>query len=175
MAGRPGRGAGEATLNRNILATYLNDHLAGSVAALELVDRLRRLSGETDQEKLFVSLREEIEEDREVVKNLLQSVGGKESVARKAVAWLTEKVGEAKLELDDSGDGQLRRLEALETLGLGIQGTLGLWRALGASSSREPGIAKLDLSRLEQRARDQFDRVEAQRLLAARAAFGVPG
>jgi hypothetical protein len=155
-----------------MLATYLNDHLAGSVAALELVDRLVRLSRGTDQEQLFVSLRGEIEEDQQIVKLLLQSVGGKESMARKAAAWLTEKVGEAKLELDDSGNGQLRLLEALETLGLGIQGKLGLWRALGAASSREAGIGKLDLSRLERRARDQFDRVEAQRLLAARAAFG---
>ena len=92
---------------------------------------------------------------------------------RKAAAWLTEKVGEAKLELDDSGNGQLRLLEALETLGLGIQGKLGLWRALSAASSREPEIQKLDLPRLERRAHDQFERVEAQRLLAARAAFGV--
>ena len=160
-------------MNRDILATYLNDHLAGSVAALELVDRLRRLSEGTEREQLFVSLRVEIEEDQEIVKRLLRSVGGKESMIRNAAAWLTEKVGEAKLELDDSGTGQLRLLEALETLGLGIQGKLGLWRALGAATSREPGIEQLDLARLERRARDQFDRVEAQRLLAARAAFGV--
>ena len=160
-------------MNRDILATYLNDHLAGSVAALELVDRLRRLSEGTEREQLFVSLRVEIEEDQEIVKRLLRSVGGKESMIRNAAAWLTEKVGEAKLELDDSGTGQLRLLEALETLGLGIQGKLGLWRALGAATSREPGIEQLDLARLERRARDQFDRVEALRLLAARAAFGV--
>ena len=160
-------------MNKDILATYLNDHLAGSVAALELVDRLRRLSAGTDGEQLFVSLRTEIEEDQEIVKLLLRRVGGKESMVRKAAAWLTEKVGEAKLDLDDSGNGQLRLLEALETLGLGIHGKLGLWRALRVASSREPGIGELDLSRLERRARDQLDRIEAQRLLAARAAFGV--
>ena len=159
-------------MNRDLLATYLNDHLAGSVAALELLDRLHGLSRGTDREQLFVSLREEIEEDQEMVKLLLRAVGGKESMARKAAAWLTEKIGEAKLDLDDSGSGQLRLLEALETLGLGIRGKLGLWRALGAAASFEPEIGKLDLPRLEQRARDQFDRVEAQRLLAARAAFG---
>ena len=137
------------------------------------MDLLRRLSRESDQEQLFLSLRAEIEQDQQIVKLLLRSVGGKESKVRKAAAWLTEKVGEAKLELDDSGNGQLRLLEALETLGLGIQGKLGLWRALSAASSREPEIQKLDLPRLERRAHDQFERVEAQRLLAARAAFGV--
>jgi hypothetical protein len=143
------------------------------VAALELVERLRRLSQGTYREQLFLSLGQEIEEDQQIVKLLLRSVGGKESKVRKAAAWLTEKIGEAKLELDDSGNGQLRLLEGLETLGLGIQGKLGLWRALSAASSQDAEIGKLDLTRLERRARDQFERVEAERLLAARAAFGV--
>ena len=160
-------------MNKDILAIYLNDHLAGSVAALELVDRLRRLSEGTELHRLFLSLGEEIEEDQQVVKSLLRNMGGKESKLRKAAAWLTEKIGEAKLELDDSGNGQLRLLEALETLGLGIQGKLGLWRVLRAAATHEPEIGKLDLARLERRARDQLERVEAQRLLVARAAFGV--
>jgi hypothetical protein len=158
-------------LNRDILAIYLNDHLAGSVAALELVDRLRRLSQGTDRQALFLSLRKEIEEDQQIVKLLLRSMGGKESKIRKAAAWLTEKMGEAKLELDDSGNGQLRLLEALETLGLGIQGKLGLWRALSVASSQEPELGALDLPRLERRALDQLARVEMQRLQVARAAF----
>jgi hypothetical protein len=117
-------------------------------------------------------LREEIEHDQQILRLLLRSVGGKESKLRKAAAWLTEKVGEAKLELDDSGNGQLRLLEALEALGLGIQGKLGLWRALSAVSSQDPEIGKLNLAELERRAHDQLERVEAQRLLAARATFG---
>ena len=137
------------------------------------MDRLRRLSSGTDREQLLLLLRQEIEQDQQIVKLLLRSVGGKESKVRKAAAWLTEKVGEAKLQLDDSDNGQFQLLEALEALGLGIQGKLGLWRALSATASQEPEIGKLDLARLEQRARDQFDRVEAQRLLAARAAFQV--
>ena len=137
------------------------------------MDRLSRLSQGTDREQLFLSLREEIEEDQQILKLLLRSVGGKESRVRKAAAWLAEKVGEAKLELDDSGNGQLRLLEALETLGLGIQGKMGLWRALSVASSQEPEIERLDLVGLERRARDQSERVEAQRILVARAAFGV--
>ncbi len=137
------------------------------------MDRLVRLSQGTDRQQLFLSLKEEIEQDQLIVKRLLESVGGKESKLRKAAAWLTEKVGEAKLELDDSGNGQLRLLEALETLGLGIQGKAGLWRALAAASPKEPEIARLNLAALERRAHDQFERVEAQRLEVARAAFGV--
>jgi len=39
-----------------ILATYLNDHLAGSVAAIELLAHLRELSKGTERERLFTSL-----------------------------------------------------------------------------------------------------------------------
>ena len=39
-----------------ILATYLNDHFAGSVAAIELLAHLRELSKGTERERLFTSL-----------------------------------------------------------------------------------------------------------------------
>jgi len=156
-----------------ILATYLNDHLAGSVAAIELLDHLRDLSKGTERERLFTSLQSEVEQDQKVLKELLREVGGKESRVRKAAAWLTEKVGEAKLKLDDTGRGELRLLEALDTLELGILGKLALWRALGVGANLVPQIQKLDLSKLERRAKEQHDRVEVERLKVARAAFGT--
>jgi hypothetical protein len=160
-------------MGSEILATYLNDHLAGSVAAIELLDHLRGLSRGTERERLCASLQSEIEEDQKVLKELLRQVGGKESRMRNAAAWLTEKVGEAKLKLDDSGGGELRALEALETLELGILGKLALWRALGVAADLVPQIRKLDLSKLERRAKEQHDRVEVERLKVARAAFGT--
>src|SRR5512145_2575288 len=98
------------------LTTYLNDHLAGSVAALELLDHLVGITKGTEREEFLVALGGEIEEDQEILRQLLRALGRRESKTRKAAAWLTEKVGEAKLKLDDPGDGQLRLLEALETL-----------------------------------------------------------
>jgi hypothetical protein len=54
------------------LATYLNDHLAGSVGAIELLDHLRELSKGTERERLFTSLHSEIEEDQKVLRGLLR-------------------------------------------------------------------------------------------------------
>ena len=162
---------GEPALNTDILTIYLNDHLAGSVAAVQLVEHLAQASRGTERHDFFTTLRAEIVEDQEVLKRLLSQIGGKESKVRKAAAWLTEKIGEAKLNLDDTGNGQLRLLESLETLGLGIQGKLGLWLALKAAAA--PKLRELDLPRMERRARDQLERVEAQRLQVARAAFGA--
>jgi hypothetical protein len=155
-----------------ILATYLNDHLAGSVMAIELLDHLRELSRGTERERLFTSLQSEIEEDQKVLQGLLREVGGKESRVRKVTAWLTEKLAETKLKLDDPGGGELRLLEALETLELGILGKLALWRALRVAADSVPHIRKLNLTALERRAEEQHGRVEAERLRVARAALG---
>lgn len=156
-------------MSAEVYRTYLNDHLAGSVAALELVDHLRHASEGTELHSFLAALRREIEEDQEVLRSLLHRTGGTESKIRKAAAWLTEKLGEAKLELDDTGTGELQWLEALETLGLGIQGKLALWHALEAAAG--PELLGLDLERLQRRALDQHRRIEVERLRVAKRAL----
>ena len=155
------------------LRIYLTDHLAGSTAALELVDHLIKLHRESDKERFYRELRAEIEEDQKVLQSLLEQVGGRESPVRKAAAWLSEKMAQAKLAFDDPGDNQLRILEALEALGLGIQGKGVLWRALASVSDSVPPLRAIDLSRLEGRARDQVQRVDAERLRIARIALAT--
>ena len=149
------------------LGTYLNDHVAGSVLALELLDHLIDLPEGPDR-RLLTQLRTEIQEDQEVLRQLLRSVGPEESTARKAAAWLTEKLGRVKLRLDESGSGELRMLEGLETLALGIQGKLALWRSLATLGDAVPPLKTLDLVRLQARALEQFERVDRLRLHAAR-------
>lgn len=154
----------------SLLITYLNDHLAGSLAALQLLEHLLEQPAPGAENQLR-GIRAEIEEDQKVLQGILKSVGGKESPVRKAAAWLTERVGQAKLRLDDSGSGDLRLLEALEALSLGIQGKASLWRALATVRDLRPELQRLDLRQLERRAQDQFERVDALRLRAARAAL----
>jgi hypothetical protein len=158
-------------MSSKALSTYLNDHLAGSVAALELLDHLAELHSDPDRKRFFTGLRAEVEEDQSVLQQLIKKVGGEESPARKAAAWLTEKLGRVKLRLDDAGDGQFRVLEAIEAVGLGIQGKLALWRALGAVTGRVPQLQGVDYTRLEQRAMQQHQQVEGQRLQTARVAL----
>ena len=153
------------------LGTYLNDHVAGSVLALELLDHLIDLPEAPDR-KLLTQLRIEIQEDQDVLRQLLRSVGAKESTARKAAAWLTEKLGRAKLRIDESGSGELRLLEGLETLALGIQGKLALWRSLATLRDAVPPLKTLDLARLQSRALEQFERVDRLRLDAVRRILG---
>ena len=158
-------------MSREALTTYLKDHLAGSVAAVELLDFLIGLHGGSSREEVLTKLRIEVEEDQNVLRRLLNQAGGSESTVRRAAAWLTEKLGQIKLKVDDPGSGQLQVLEGLETLELGIQGKLALWRALAAAADGIPQIRDLDLTTLERRARDQIDRVQGLRLEVARLAL----
>jgi hypothetical protein len=157
-------------MSRSPLITYLNDHLAGSVAALELVEHLLELKPQSAQEQLR-ELGAEIQEDQTILQEILETLGGKPSPLRKAAAWLTEKIGQAKFRLDDPGNGDLRLLEALEMLALGIQGKASLWRALAGVQDAVPELKKIDFVRLQRRAQDQFERVDALRLRSARTAL----
>ncbi len=154
------------------LATYLNDHLAGSVVALELLDHLEQDGAGTDQASILAGVHADIAADRQELEAFMAQLGITVSAPRKATGWLVEKLSEIKLRLDDAGDGALRRLEALETISLGIAGKEALWHALAAAAEAAPELRELDYARLGQRAATQRAVVEELRLLAAKEAFG---
>jgi hypothetical protein len=155
------------------LATYLNDHLAGSVVALELLDHLEQDGAGTAEASMLADVHAEIVADRQELEAFMAQRGIAVSASRKATGWLVEKLSEIKLHLDDAGDGALRRLEALETISLGIAGKAALWHALAAAEEEAPELKGLDYARLGRRAETQRGVVEALRLRAAREAFGT--
>lgn len=155
----------------NDLTNYLNDHLAGSVGALELLDRLIDIYREKPLENFFRNLRDDIHQDQEQLKELMQKIGAEESAVRKAGAWVVEKLSRPKIALSEEAEGEIGLLLALEALVLGITGKRSLWRALQAASRTVPQLARLDYAALEKRAIEQCERVEAKRLETARTAF----
>jgi hypothetical protein len=155
------------------LTIYLNDHLAGSVGALELLDRLIDTYQGKPLERFFRELRNEIEADQETLKELIASLGKEESAVRKAGAWIAEKFSRAKIQLSETREGEMGLFLALEGLALGIHGKRSLWRALAAASETLPRLRKLDYVALEKRAVEQYDCVEARRLEVAREVFGT--
>ena len=150
------------------LATYLNDHLAGSVAAIKLLDHLIDDHKGNRLEKFFADLREDVHADQEVLQNLMRKLDLEESSVRKAGAWVAETIGQAKIALSSDS---VSLLQAMEGLALGVTGKKLLWRALRTVEAELSQLQGIDLSRLEQRAADQFERVEKERLHVARQAF----
>ena len=149
------------------LATYLNDHLAGSVVAVELLDHLEEEQAGTAEARVLADLRADIMVDRQQLEAFMEQLGIAVSRPRQATAWLTEKLSELKLRLDDPGHGALRRLEALEAVSLGILGKQALWQALAVAAEDAPELGKLDYAGLVRRATEQHRVVETLRLRAA--------
>ncbi len=153
------------------IATYLNDHLSGSVVALELLKNLESLHAGTSLEQLLAALRKEITADRQELESLMSRLKITQSLTRKATAWLAEKSTEIKLQLDDPGNGALRLLETFEVLSLGIEGKRGMWMALAAASESAASLRSVDYTRLVTRAEEQRKRVEVMRLETAKKAL----
>jgi hypothetical protein len=152
------------------LTTYLNDHLAGSIMALELIKHAAQPSAGTPLARSLEQLHGEIEEDQTVVRDLLRRLDASENPVKQAAAWLAEKAGRVKIDASDTSD-PLGRLEALETLKLGILGKLALLVALEHVAGEVSALEGLDFPALRRRAQDQHDRVESWRLEAAREAL----
>lgn len=148
------------------LAIYLNDHLAGSVAAIELIDDLAKNS--PGLEAFLRELKAEIEADQQVLRGLIARFGKGESGVRQAAAWLAEKAARVKLSWDGPIDSDFGRMQALEALYLGITGKRELWRALDAVLGP---VAGFDWRSLVERADQQRAAVEEKRVAAASAAL----
>ena len=153
------------------IATYLNDHLAGSVVAVELMENLETVYAGQPIADFIAKLRADIEVDIRELEDLMGQLQVSESRTRKASAWLTEKFTQLKLRLDDPTHGDLRLFESLEALSLGIEGKRSLWLALSAAAELSPQLRIANYQRLQRRAEQQRARVEEQRLELARKAL----
>jgi hypothetical protein len=152
----------------------MKDHLAGSIAVIELLNHLISGYSQKPLEEFFRGLRREVSEDQEALRKLLHDLDAADSPVRNTAAFFSEKLDRVKLLLEDPTGGQLALLENLEALALGIEGKRALWRALGAVAEEVPPLLRnVDLKRLEERADEQRKRIEPHRIEAARDAFAL--
>jgi hypothetical protein len=153
------------------LKRYLQDHLAGSVAALQLMETLADHERGLPLEQKLRGLHYEVTEEQERLKAILARLESEESSLKRAAAWLTEKLHRGRLALAERADPALARLEGLESLALGLQGKLALYRALEDVASDEPRLGGYPFAALQARTLIQHALVEQERLAAARTAF----
>ena len=150
-----------------LVGIYLQDHLAGSVVALELLERSAR-SNETSELGAFLTrLRAEIGEDQEALLDVMRTLGVEPSRVKNGLAWAAEKAGRLKLNGRLVRYSPLSRVHELETLEAGIVGKRSLWTSLEVLD--DPRLAGVDLPRLVERAETQRAAVEEWRRRAAAA------
>ena len=158
-------------MDTKLLGIYLNDHLAGSVVGGELAKRAASSNEGTELGDFLAGLAEEIDDEREVLKSLLDHFGVPQNRFKQPIAWAAEKAGRLKPNGQLTGYSPLSRLVELEGLMLGVTGKLGMWRALAATQS---GLESFAIDELIGKAETQRDGLEKRRVEAAREAFGAP-
>lgn len=153
------------------LDSYLNDHLAGSVAALELIAHYARLYKGKRLGAFFTEMATQIGTDQNTLRDLMRRLGIDESKVRQAGAWAGEKLGRALFAVAGNQPDGLGLLLALEGLIMGIAGKRLLWRALAAANL--PEVEKIEFQKLQRRAEEQIKRAESERIgCALRALAG---
>jgi hypothetical protein len=154
------------------LAIYLNDHLAGATAGLELARRARDSNEGSELGRLLTELADEIAADRETLRRLMRALSVSESRVKVAAGWSAEKLGRLKPNGQLRGYSPLSRLVELEGLSLGIAGKKALWESLAAALPERP--PDVDFEQLATRAESQRTRLERFRpAVAAEALAGA--
>lgn len=149
---------------------YLSDHLAGSEAALELIDTMRTHNDGTAFGGFLDGLKTEIETDRASLERVMRTLGISRSALKQAGGWMLEKASRIKLDEHVTGSGHLSRLMETEALSLGIEGKRLGWRSL--QQLLPDADLGVDLDVLVSRAERQRERLEPFRIDAAERAFG---
>jgi hypothetical protein len=153
------------------LHTYLQDHTAGAIHAVELVKALQQ---QRDCRPLLgqfaTALLPQIEQDLEMLEAVAKRIGSDGFHLKEIAGWLGDKLSRVKL--DPAGDS-FHVFETLEFLSLGVLGKRALWRALMTVAPMYKGLQDVDLQYLIERAEHQHQAIEEMRLHMASQAFGT--
>ena len=159
--------------SNELLGVYLNDHLAGSTAGLELAEKLRDNNQGTELGKVMAALHHDIDQDRAALEEVMARLDVDRHPVKEAAGWMLERLSRLRLNPLLTGSTDLTRLLETEALSLGIEGKLRMWAALKEASVRDERLAGTDYDRLIERASSQRRTLEPHRLAAALQSFSA--
>jgi hypothetical protein len=151
------------------LGAYLNDHLAGSMAGRDVAAKLAEDNEGTPLGSVMKTLLADIEADQATLEQLMDGLGIERQSLKQAGGWMAAKLTRVRFSQSVTGSAALSQLLEMEMLSVGIHGKKALWRALAQVSGTDPRLAAAES--LAQRADDQLQRLESQRLAAAAEAL----
>lgn len=158
-------------MNDTLLKIYLNDHLAGAVAGIELCRRAARENTGNAVGAFLAGYGRALEEDRHILESVMAALVAMRDPVKQTLAWLGERVGRLKLNGRIVGYSALSRLVELEGLCLGAEGRVLLWRTLLRLQRQDPRLAGFDFAQPLTRAELHRRDLERLRLAAADTAF----
>lgn len=152
----------------DLLGIYLNDHLAGSLAGLELA---RRMAGTaepgSEPASVLARLVTELAQDRAELLQIMAALGVKVRGYKMFAAWAGEKAGRMKLNGRLVTKSPLSGLVEAEILRLGIEGKAAGWRTLRSLAVRDDRLDAARLDWLLARAVSQSEAAETLRVRVA--------
>jgi hypothetical protein len=150
------------------LDVYLNDHLSGATAGVNLAQLPAEEHRQDDHGPFFGEIASEIKQDFDTLEQLMEAMGTDKSAGKAALAEVGSKVMATKFTGEDD---QLNAFVTLETLSIGVEGKICMWKALQRVEDAYPALESLDIDELLARAQSQRERIETRRLEIATQAL----
>lgn len=117
-------------LTKDLLGLYLSDHLTGSTAGVNRIERMADDFVDTPVYADLASLAEEIRAERELLRNIVDDLGFPRKAHRQAAAWAAERVGRLKLNGRVVERSPMTLLLETELMRSAVAGKLGVWQTL---------------------------------------------
>lgn len=157
-------------MNVDNLEHYLTNHLAGSVAGVELVKMTAAENRGTPLGEYLHRLQRELEEDQEVLRRILKEMGKRESMVKEMGAWTLQKLAFSPL-TGLADNSTLRPVVELEGILVGTLGRRAMWVLLERYHSEDRRLSFANFTHLRERADRQVEELEGYRKEAAAVAF----
>jgi hypothetical protein len=167
-----GGGTGLHLPSVDLLAIYVEDHLALSLGGVRLAKRSLSENRGNPFGEFLARVLPELEEDRRVLKDVARVLGRAPSLLKEAAVVAGEYAGRLKLNGRLTGYSDLSRIWELEGIMAGTESRRGLWKLLSKAQRRDARLKAFDFDRLEERAHRHREELDRWRIRAAEVAFG---
>jgi hypothetical protein len=144
------------------LEVYLTDHFAGATAGVNLAQMAADEHRSDEHGAFFGEIASEIKADHDELERLIDELGTDRSATKTAAAEIGSKLMAPKFVGGD--DDALNAFITLETLSIGVEGKLCMWKALKLVDDSNAALERFDIDEYIERAQSQRDRIEAKRL-----------
>lgn len=145
------------------IEVYLNDHLAGATAGVNLVEQAADRHRSDAMGEFFAPLAADIKADLATLEKLMVDLNVDKSASKMALAEVGSKLAAPKFSAEGAGNEHLGDFVTLETLSIGVEGKRCMWVALQTVADAYPVLQAMDLDALESRAQSQRDALEGKR------------
>jgi hypothetical protein len=144
------------------LDVYLTDHHAGATAGVNLATMAAEEHKADEHGAFFGEIASEIKADYETLERLIADLGTEKSATKSAAAEIGSKMMAPKFTGGD--DDEFNAFITLETLSIGVEGKICMWKALKTVEGSNPTLEGYDIDELLARGESQRERIESKRL-----------